>query len=307
MTRALSTVFICLSLTACGSSGELGLAKFNIEGDLHEAQVAVGSAFSASAKVSTFGEKLNIRSDDSGLIQPLGDKFQVVDAGEFRVEAWRGQKELVDWIYFSAVQPADIMLRSGTAHNFKWSASTENSFAMLAGDSVELAMDLVDAEGNPLLHANLLHLDMPASWQLQADLKDDAISLYAGYSGSTDFTIHAGEELASTFYVDVVEDWELQSLQISTTPPMASPTFEHTDYHSGFGSGSWFLVSAYGQTWDGKAVLLGHEHFSVSAESVADEIIVGAGGLWINVPFGEYATVNVSAGPLSSSYIIGAL
>ena len=82
--------------------------------------------------VSTFGEKLNVRSDDSGFVQSSGDKFQIVDSGEFRVEAWNAQNELVDWIYFYSVQPSDIALRSGTAHHFKWSASTENSFAMLA-------------------------------------------------------------------------------------------------------------------------------------------------------------------------------
>ena len=99
MTRTLSTIFVCSALTACGSAGELGMAKFSIEGNLHEAQVAVGSSFSASAKVSTFGEKLSVRGDDSGLLQSSGDDFRIVDAGEFRLEAWNAQNTLVDWIY----------------------------------------------------------------------------------------------------------------------------------------------------------------------------------------------------------------
>lgn len=298
---------LVFGLTACGSAGELGAAKFNVEGNVHEAHVAVGSQFSVSAKVSTFGEKLSVRSDDSGLVLSSGEHFKVVDAGEFRVEAWDQQNELVDWIYFSSVTPADIVLRSGTAHDFQWSAGAENAFAMLEGDYIELALDLVDQEGYPLLHTNLLEIESPASWQLQARISNDEISLQAGQSGQSSFTIHAGDELSSQFYIDVVEPWELQSLQIRSTPPMASPTLDATSGPASFGDGSWFLVSAFAETWDGRAVLLSHDHFDVASELGGEEVIVGAGGLWVRVPSGQATQVNVTAGPLASSYLIGSM
>ena len=296
---------LVFTLTACGSAGELGVAKFNVEGDVHQSHVAVGSQFSVSAKISTFGEKLSVRSDNSGFIQSAGELFEVVDAGEFRIEAWDKQNDLVDWLYFSSVAPDDIVLRSGTAHHFTWSNDTENSFAMLEGDYIELAMDVVDQEGNPLLHTNLVNLEVPASWQLQASVDNDEVSLRAGQSGPSSFTINAGDGVSSQFFVDVVEPWELQSLHISSTPPMSSPTFDATSNSTNIVNGSWFLVSAFAETWDGKAVLLSHEHFSIQTEFGAEEVITGAGGMWVRVPYGQPTQVNVSAGPLTSSYLIG--
>jgi hypothetical protein len=305
MKYAISSFFLFTTLSACGTTGELGAAKFNIEGDLHQAEVAVGSQFSASAKVSTFGEKLSVRSDDTGLITDSGDTFHIIEPGEFRIEAWNSENNLVDFIYFYSVQPEDIIIRSGTTHNFTWSAETENAFAMLEGDSIELAVDLVDEQGSPLLHANLLELESPASWQLRSHLSDTALTLEAGYGGSTEFTLRAGENMASKFFVDVVGEWELKSLQISSSPPLSSPTFETNNEASPWDDGAWFLISAYAETWDGRAVLLSHDHFSVGAESIADEILAGAGGMWVHVPSGSYATVNVSAGLLGSSYVVG--
>lgn len=301
-----------LCATACGVTGDKGLAVFHIGANWQKTVgIAVGSTFAVAAEKNDLTHTALVTSSGLPTVAKMPDgSFQAVQAGAAQFQAQDAvTKALVDTVEFTTATTAAASLGAWWTVSGAGLAKLPKKFALVQGGRYVGGIVLEDSAGARLNHAGVATVTCPGMVPKVTDMYVEVTALNVGpVTATLDVTGAAGAAKISTSYdVVVVTPKDIANLALVsvTTQVGAAPTDPDkapvpTD-SGGNGSAKvvtqWFALVTSMTLADGTPVYGGQVTWS---ESGIGHLLVknSSGGNYAHLTTGESVTVTATIGTL---------
>jgi hypothetical protein len=278
----------------CGTSGELGVAKFFVgDGWTHQSNIAVGSSFPFEAKQGFWNSNLRIVGCDEQIIKLEGTTAHALGSGICTLEAYGEGNNLVDRFTLNVKHAKEIQVLNPEDPNSYWSSEIPNNFAILEDSSAQFVVALTDENSEPLAQHSSLLLDKEESWALQSHISGEILSLYGHYPEKTNFSILHGLDIRKDFRVSVIDSRDIQSIMIRISPPVNRIPELNEEVDSSIYA-SHVYVSVDIQSADQLPVLLPED--SVRIVGQENYLNVGPQGFWVEKSRDESLEIEIKVG-----------
>ena len=281
---------ICTTLSACGISGELGQAQFEIgSGWDGTAPIAVGSEFPIQAHQGFWQNPLEIRGCEEQLLIS-GNIAVAQKSGSCTIEALDEEGTLVDHFSLSFEEVTTISLRDIVEPNSHWSRELPERFAIIEESQSDVLVTLKSQE-EFLLHQKAIELEKSNDGHLYTQLWEERLSLEAVTVGTSFFRISDQQGLMSSYQIDVIPPSDVHSVVIQLSPELAYPLEPN---ESPTTTGSYVYVFVDARTRDQHPILLPKDSVFIVGSDTPLE--TGSTGFWVSKSPGETLQVQISLG-----------
>jgi len=306
-------VLVLLCATACGVTGDKGLAVFHVGANWQKTVgIAVGSTFAVSAEKNDLSHSALVTSSGLPSVAKMPDgSFQAVQAGAAQFQAQDAStKNLVDTVEFTIATAATASLGAWWTVSGAGLAKLPKKFALVQGARYLGGIVVEDSGGARLNHAGIASVTCPGMLPKVTDMYVEISATNVGpVTATLDVTGGAGVAKISTAYDVVVvipKDIATMALlsgasQVGTTP--TDPDKAPVPNDSG-GNGSapvvtqWFALITSAALADGTPV---YGAQAIWTESGTGHLLVknSNGGNYARLTKGEIVTVTATIGTLS--------
>jgi hypothetical protein len=287
-----TSLFIALTSilsTACNTKGELGEAKFQVGNNWNSGKVALGSQFNAEAKLPFFGGSLDIKSTDENILQPSMGQFIANNSGQADLVALTENNAMVDFLRFEVVEATELSLTDGMSQDIP------NQFAMLLDTELDISLQMLDAEGQILLHDNLVEMLESEDRFISSRFRGDQVTLNPYTYGEERLLFRAGN-IEEQYKIQAISPTQMRSFAVNLNAHQ--PNHPDRDRYSSAPYGlEWVEIVIEAESLDGYTVLIPSEDLYVHGARETWRATNDINRIWAQLSWGEFPMVSLTPPP----------
>jgi hypothetical protein len=278
-----------IGASACTTRGELGEAKFRVGENWSSGSIAQGSLFEAKAKLPLMQGELAVQSSDEEVLSPTKGRFSANEIGEADLVAFDSTGSMIDYLTFEVKEVDKIGLRDGEFNEIPF------RFAMLLDTRLNLHFEVIDAEGEELLHSNLVEMHESDARFIRSTFSNDTVTLDPNTYGEEKLLFKANE-IEKQYRVEAISPTQMASFSVTLNG--------HQNNHP---SGNQYSSAPYGYEWvevfvdaqsqSGVPVLIPSSGLYVPSAQDTWAMEGDINRVWALLSWGEFPMVSLSPPP----------
>jgi hypothetical protein len=274
--------------TACTTKGELGEAKFRVGNNWSSGSIAQGSVFEAEAKLPFLQGDLAVRSSDEAVLQPINGRFSAEDVGEANLLAYDETNMMVDFLQFEVKEIDSLRLRDEMMDDIP------SKFAMLLDSRLQLDLQLLDIEGEELLHDNLVEMHESDSRYIRSSFTNDQVTLEP-YTYGEEKLLFKVDELQKQYRIEAISPTQMTSFSVSLNGHQGShPNGSYSSAPYGY---EWVEVLIDAESLNGNPVLIPSTELYVPGAMETWRMDGDINRIWALLSWGEFPMVSLNPPP----------
>jgi hypothetical protein len=282
-------LLIMTTSTACTTKGELGEAKFLVGNNWNSGSIAQGSLFDATAKLPFLQGKLAVRSSDDTILQPINGRFSAEEVGKADLMAYDESNNMVDYLHFNVKKVDSIRLRDKMMEDIPF------KFAMLLDTRLQLDLQILDIEGQELLHDNLVEMHESDSRYIRSSFTNAQVTLEPYTYGEERllFTVH---ELQKQYRIEGISPTQMTSFSVSLNGHQGNHP-NGSNYSSAPYGYEWVEVYVEATSYNGNPVLIPSSELYVPSAMDTWNLDGDINRKWALLSWGEFPMVSLTPPP----------